>query len=120
MFSFSAFLNYMLVDLLLHNQELSSHVLQNNMEDRKDVHVVCVIWRGKTFIVEMNPFATLRDLGNKLQNLTYVKGDTMRFIVPQSLNQSSKLFTPFSYEHERLNLEETSIIDVSTQAYISK
>lgn len=91
-----------------------SHVfLQNNMEDPRSMHDIAVIWRGKKFTVQMIPSATLKDLGHELQNLTRIKADTMRFIVPQSSNKSSKLLTPFSNEHERLSLQETSIAEVS-------
>ncbi|PON48496.1 WLM domain containing protein [Parasponia andersonii] len=81
------------------------------MEDPQSIHNVSVIWRGKKFTVQMNPTATLKELGDELQKLTHVKADTMRFIVPQFLNKSSKLLTPFSEEHKRLSLEETSITE---------
>ncbi|XP_024023357.1 uncharacterized protein LOC21387558 [Morus notabilis] len=77
------------------------------MKDPQSVHDISVIWRGKKFVVQMNPSATLKELGHELQNLTHVKPDTMRFIVPRS----SKLLTPFSNEHERLSLQETSITE---------
>ncbi|PON44609.1 WLM domain containing protein [Trema orientale] len=81
------------------------------MEDPQSIHNVSVIWRGRKFTVQMDPTATLKELGDELQKLTHVKADTMRFIVPQFLNKSSKLLTPFSEEHERLSLEETSITE---------
>ncbi|GMN27930.1 hypothetical protein TIFTF001_001856 [Ficus carica] len=81
------------------------------MEDPQSMHDIAVIWRGKKFTVQMIPSATLKDLGHELQNLTRIKADTMRFIVPQSSNKSSKLLTPFSNEHERLSLQETSIAE---------
>ena len=82
------------------------------MEDPQNIHNISIIWRGKKFSVQMNPSATLKELGDEMQKLTHVKTDTMRFIVPQS-NKSSKLLTPFSYEHERLSLQETSMTEVS-------
>ncbi|XP_062107289.1 uncharacterized protein LOC133818439 [Humulus lupulus] len=80
------------------------------MEDPQSIHNISVIWRGKKFTVQMNPSATLKDLGHEMQKLTHIKTDTMRFIVPQFSNKSSQLLTPFSNEHERLSLQETYVI----------
>ncbi|KAH7533405.1 hypothetical protein FEM48_Zijuj04G0127300 [Ziziphus jujuba var. spinosa] len=80
------------------------------MEDPQSINV-SVIWRGKKFVVGMSPCATLKDLGHELQKLSEVKADTMRFIVPQNSNKSSKLLFPFSDEHERLSLQESSIVE---------
>lgn len=83
------------------------------MQDQHSVTNVEVIWRGKKFIVEIDSGATLKDLGHKLQRLTNVKADTMKLIVPQLPNKTSRLLSPFSDEHEHLSLRETSILEVS-------
>lgn len=68
-----------------------------------------VIWRGKKFSLEMDPTATLKSLGDELLNLTNVRDDTMRLIVPT--NKSSRLLYPFSEEHSCLKLEAASILE---------
>ncbi|KAK4343538.1 hypothetical protein RND71_036632 [Anisodus tanguticus] len=68
-----------------------------------------VIWRGKKFSLEMDPTSTLKSLGDELLNLTNVRDDTMRFIVPT--NKSSRLLYPFSEEHSCLKLEAASILE---------
>ncbi|XP_052178766.1 uncharacterized protein LOC127792341 [Diospyros lotus] len=78
------------------------------MELQQSTHNISVTWRGKKFILEMNSAATLKDLGFELQKLTDVQADTMRLIVPQASDRSSKLLSPFSDEHECLSLQETS------------
>ncbi|KAF9669577.1 hypothetical protein SADUNF_Sadunf14G0122000 [Salix dunnii] len=72
---------------------------------------VTVIWRGNKYIVEMNADASVKVLGNELQKLTDIKADTMRLIVPQFSNKSSKLLFPFSDEHSQLSLQEASIME---------
>ncbi|KAK9284353.1 hypothetical protein L1049_023524 [Liquidambar formosana] len=72
---------------------------------------ISVTWRGKKFNVEMSSGATLKEFGYELLKLTSVKADTMRLIVPQSSNKSSKLLNPFSDEHSHLSLQETSILE---------
>ncbi|KAJ6329474.1 hypothetical protein OIU77_011032 [Salix suchowensis] len=72
---------------------------------------VTVIWRGNKYIVEMNADASVMGLGNELQKLTDIKADTMRLIVPQFSNKSSKLLFPFSDEHSQLSLHEASIME---------
>ncbi|KAB1208766.1 hypothetical protein CJ030_MR6G024802 [Morella rubra] len=59
--------------------------------------------------MEMSSGTTLKELGLKLQELTGVKADTMRLIVPRSSEKTSKLLSPFSDEQAFLSLEETSI-----------
>lgn len=81
------------------------------MQDPQSINI-SVIWRGKKFIIGMSPAATIKELGHEMQKLTDVKADTMRLIVPQNSNKSSKLLFPFSDEHERLILRETSIVEV--------
>lgn len=82
------------------------------MQDPQIINI-SVIWRGKKFIVGMSPSATIKELGHEMQKFTDVKADTMRLIVPDSFNKSSKLLFPFSDEHECLNLQESSIVEVS-------
>lgn len=79
----------------------------------KSVQNVEVIWRGNKISVEIDSGSTLKELGHELQRLTNVKADTMRLIVPQLLDKTSRLLSPFSDEHGRLNLRETSILEVS-------
>ncbi|KAL6135171.1 hypothetical protein ACLB2K_067399 [Fragaria x ananassa] len=81
---------------------------QGNM---KSVHNVDVIWRGNKISVEIDSGSTLKELGHELQRLTNVKADTMRLIVPQLLDKTSRLLSPFSDEHGHLNLRETSILE---------
>ncbi|BBG99937.1 hypothetical protein Prudu_009796 [Prunus dulcis] len=76
----------------------------DNMQDPQVEHNIWVIWRGKKFNVEINAGATLKDLGMNCKN-------TLKLIVPQFSDKSSKLLSPFSDEHEKLSLEETSIIE---------
>ncbi|KAH0706757.1 hypothetical protein KY289_011833 [Solanum tuberosum] len=68
-----------------------------------------VLWRGKKFSLEVDPAATLKSLGDELLNLTNVRDDTMRLIVPT--NKSSRLLYPFSEEHSYLKLEAASILE---------
>lgn len=82
------------------------------MENPEHVLNISVIWRGKKFTLEMSSGTTLKELGLKLQGLTDVKADTMRLIVPQSSNKTSKLLSPFSNEQALLSLEEISITKV--------
>ncbi|XP_075670514.1 uncharacterized protein LOC142640340 [Castanea sativa] len=79
------------------------------MQNPKSTQHISVVWRGKTFTIEMNSDATIKELGLELLKLTNVKADTMRLIVPQSSNKSSKLLSPFSDEQAFLSLQDTSI-----------
>lgn len=83
------------------------------MQEQMSTHNITVTWKGNKFIVEMNPGASLKDLGHELQKLTNVKADTMRLIVPQASDKSSKLLSPFSDEHSSLYLQETSFFEVT-------
>lgn len=80
--------------------------------EQQNVHDILVIWRGRELKVEVNQHSKVRELGQKLQILTNVKPDTMRLLVPQSTNKSSKLITPFSDVHSSLSLQEASILVV--------
>ena len=62
----------------------------------KSVQNVEVIWRGNKISVEIDSGSTLKELGHELQRLTNVKADTMRLIVPQLLDKTSRLLSPFS------------------------
>ncbi|KAL0301748.1 UNVERIFIED_CONTAM: hypothetical protein Sradi_6451600 [Sesamum radiatum] len=56
----------------------------------------------------MNPSASLKELGEKLQELTKVKADTLRLLVP--MEKSSKMLYPFSNEHSCLSLGSASVL----------
>ncbi|KAK6142422.1 hypothetical protein DH2020_022770 [Rehmannia glutinosa] len=79
------------------------------MEQRQE-HSCLVVWRGHKFVVEMNRSATFKELGEKLQELTNVKADTLRLLVP--MEKSSKLLYPFSDEHSCLSLDSTLVLKV--------
>ncbi|KAJ6800473.1 uncharacterized protein M6B38_200610 [Iris pallida] len=79
--------------------------------EQQDVLNVLVVWRGRNFKVEVDPNSKVIDLGQKLQMLTDVKPDTLRLLVPQSANKSSRLITPFSAEHSSLRLNEIAVIE---------
>ncbi|KAF9606712.1 hypothetical protein IFM89_027756 [Coptis chinensis] len=81
-----------------------------NMEEHKMLSIL-VIWRGKRLNVEMNSGAYLKEFGQKLQNLTNVKSDTMRLLIPRTSDNSSKLLSPFSDDHSSLSLKESSILE---------
>lgn len=72
---------------------------------------VHVVWKGRKFVLEESPDASLKELGEELQALTDVKADTMRLIIPQSSTKSSKLFMPFTDEHSRIKLQDTGIVE---------
>lgn len=77
------------------------------MEHESNFHEISVTWRGKKYVVTMDLGATLKELGHELQKLTAVKEDTLKLIVQS--HKMSKLLSPFSDEHSRLTLQETSI-----------
>ncbi|XP_021679426.2 uncharacterized protein LOC110664165 isoform X1 [Hevea brasiliensis] len=81
------------------------------MQKTESVLNITVIWRGNKYAVEMNPDASLKDLGDELLKLTDVKPDTMRLIVPQISSKGSKLLSPFSKEQSQLNLHKASVIE---------
>lgn len=78
------------------------------MERQQDLQSFFVVWRGQKLVVEINPGATLKDLGDKLQELTHVEADTLRLLVP--MEKSSKLLYPFSDEHSHMSLESASVL----------
>ncbi|KAK6919282.1 PUB domain [Dillenia turbinata] len=86
-------------------------IMQENMEEEQNGTNISILWRGKKFFVKMNSAATLKDFGHVLQQLTDVKADTLRLIVPQSSGRGSKLLSPFSDGQSSLSLQETSILE---------
>jgi hypothetical protein len=58
----------------------------------------------------------VKDFGQLLQDLTNVKPETLKLIVPQSANKGSKLITPFSDSHSSLILKEAAIDEVRCSA----
>ncbi|KAL2474268.1 wlm [Abeliophyllum distichum] len=89
------------------NYNSTERIKKEIMEDQ-DSHSISVMWQRERFIVDINPGATLKELGNKLQELTHVKADTLRLLVPT--DASSKLLYPFSVEHSCLSLEAISVL----------
>lgn len=88
------------------------------MEKRQDLQSFSVFWRGRELVVEMNLGATVKELGDKLQELTHVEADTLRLLV--HVDKNSKLLYPFSDEHSHMSLESASILKVHrTLLYLS-
>lgn len=69
-----------------------------------------VIWRGTKLNVEVNTRWTVGELGKKLVELTNVKRDTLKLLVPQTNTKGSRLLAPFSDENSSLEIQETGII----------
>ncbi|KAK4762261.1 hypothetical protein SAY87_030145 [Trapa incisa] len=95
-------------ELLQNTWHLVLAGMQHNIQDTESILKFSVLWRGKKFIVEMNSCASLQDFGYELQKLTDVKADTMRLIIPQFSNKSSKLLYPFSDEYSSLKIQGIS------------
>ncbi|RZR76336.1 hypothetical protein BHM03_00001045 [Ensete ventricosum] len=72
---------------------------------------ILVIWRGKQFNVNVNPDSNVKEFGQKLQELTNVRPDTMRLFVPQKNQKGSKMLSPFSNVHSMLSLRESAILE---------
>lgn len=87
-----------------------------NMEKKQDLQSFSIFWRGQKFVVEMNLGATLKELGDKLRELTHVEADTLRLLVP--VEKNSKLLYPFSDEHSRMSLEMAAILKVQRPLFI--
>lgn len=85
------------------------------MEKQQDSQGFLVVWRGRRLVIEMNQGATLKELGDKLRELTHVEADTLRLLVP--VEKSSKLLYPFSDEHSRMSLESASILQVQRRLF---
>ncbi|KAJ1702477.1 hypothetical protein LUZ63_002256 [Rhynchospora breviuscula] len=79
------------------------------MEEDK-IAKVSVIWRGKQLNVEIDQSCNVKDLGQMLQELTNVKPDTLKLLVPLSEKKSSKLIAPFSDSDSSLSLQDAGII----------
>lgn len=78
--------------------------------EQQDSRSCLVLWRGQQFVVVMSPSTTLKEMGEKLQELTNIKADTLRLLIP--MEKGSKLLYPFSDEHSSLTLESTSVLKV--------
>ncbi|CAL5005472.1 unnamed protein product [Urochloa decumbens] len=70
---------------------------------------ISVTWRGRQLDVDADPSCTVKEFGQLLQDLTSVKPETLKLIVPQSTNKGSKLIAPFSDSHSSLTLNEAAI-----------
>ncbi|CAL5001394.1 unnamed protein product [Urochloa decumbens] len=70
---------------------------------------ISVTWRGRQLDVDADPSCTVKEFGQLLQDLTSVKPETLKLIVPQSTNKGSKLITPFSDPRSSLTLNEVAI-----------
>jgi hypothetical protein len=77
--------------------------------DEKRIARISVTWRGRQLDVDADPSCTVKEFGQLLQDLTNVKPETLKLIVPQSANKGSKLIMPFSDTHSRLTLKEAAI-----------
>ncbi|KAL2938756.1 hypothetical protein RDABS01_022205 [Bienertia sinuspersici] len=82
-----------------------------NMVQRQSIISVPVVWKGKKFVLEINPEASLKELGEKLLTLTEVKADTIRLIIPQPSTKSSRLLMPFSDGHSSIRLQDAGILE---------
>ncbi|KAH0436138.1 hypothetical protein IEQ34_026458 [Dendrobium chrysotoxum] len=69
-----------------------------------------VIWRGTKLNVEVNTRWTLGELGKKLVELTNVRPDTLKLLVPQTNTKGSRLLAPFSADNSSVEIQETGII----------
>ncbi|KAJ4758700.1 Ubiquitin and WLM domain-containing metalloprotease [Rhynchospora pubera] len=79
------------------------------MEEDK-IAKVSVIWRGKQLNVEIDQSCNVKQLGQMLQDLTNVKPDTLKLLVPLLEKKSSKLIAPFSDSDSSLSLQDAGII----------
>lgn len=77
--------------------------------EEKRIARISVTWRGRQLDVDADPSCTVKEFGQLLQDLTSVKPETLKLIVPQSTNKGSKLITPFSDPHSSLTLKEAAI-----------
>jgi hypothetical protein len=85
--------------------------------DEHKIAEVSVIWRGKQLNVEIDQSCSVKEFGQILQDLTNVKPDTLKLIVPQSEKKSSKLVSPFSDLGSSLSLQDAGIIQVIIHFY---
>ncbi|KAE8808282.1 hypothetical protein D1007_15469 [Hordeum vulgare] len=77
--------------------------------DEQRIARISVTWRGRQLDVDADPRCTIKEFGQLLQDLTNVKPETLKLIVPQSANKGSKLISPFSDTHSSLTLKEAAI-----------
>lgn len=69
-----------------------------------------IIWRATKLNVEVNSGWTVGELGKKLLQLTNVKNDTLKLLVPQLNGKGSRLLAPFSDDNSGLGIQETGIL----------
>ncbi|KAK8955444.1 hypothetical protein KSP40_PGU007289 [Platanthera guangdongensis] len=79
-----------------------------------------IIWRATKLNVEVNSKWTVEELGKKLLQLTNVKHDTLKLIVPQINGKGSRLLAPFSDDNSGLNIQETGILMTASSCRTSK
>ncbi|KAM3209838.1 hypothetical protein ACQJBY_064092 [Aegilops geniculata] len=77
--------------------------------DGRRIARISVTWRGRQLDVDADPSCTVKEFGQLLQDLTNVKPETLKLIVPQSANKGSKLISPFSDPHSSLTLKEAAV-----------
>ncbi|KAJ8500997.1 hypothetical protein OPV22_011549 [Ensete ventricosum] len=82
-------------------------ILRGQTGGRVEIH-------KKIFNVNVNPDSNVKEFGQKLQELTNVRPDTMRLFVPQKNQKGSKMLSPFSNVHSMLSLRESAILEVKT------
>ncbi|KQJ98865.1 uncharacterized protein LOC100839730 [Brachypodium distachyon] len=77
--------------------------------DGNRVARMSVTWRSRQLDVDADPNCTVKEFGQLLQDLTNVKPETLKLIVPQSTTKGSKLIMPFSDSHSGLTLKEAAV-----------
>ena len=80
--------------------------------DEQRIARISVTWRGRQLDVDADPSCTVKEFGQLLQDLTNVKPETLKLIVPQSANKGSKLISPFLDPHSSLTLKEAAVGEV--------
>ncbi|GJN15823.1 hypothetical protein PR202_gb02766 [Eleusine coracana subsp. coracana] len=85
-------------------------IRKNKMEENR-IARISVTWRGRQLDLDADPSCTVKEFGQLLQDLTSVKPDTLKLIVPQSTNKGSKLIAPYSDSHSGLTLNEAAICE---------
>ncbi|GJN03897.1 hypothetical protein PR202_ga21392 [Eleusine coracana subsp. coracana] len=80
------------------------------MEENR-IAQISVTWRGRQLDLDADPSCTVKEFGQLLQDLTSVKPDTLKLIVPQSTTKGSKLIAPYSDSHSGLTLNEAAICE---------
>lgn len=69
-----------------------------------------VIWRGTKLNVVANTRWTVGELGKKLVEVTNVKPNTLKLLVPHVNTKGSRLLSPFSEDNSNLEIQEIGII----------